>query len=343
VRIDAGVETFLSLKVVEGTMDRYLLFDSGCQACRDLAAEVEEAAGSWLRARSLHDPQMRALLDRARPGWRWEPTLLIVDGESLRAYTGAALAGRLITGVGPRRAARIARLTERAARQRVGDNRRRFLRISGGAVASLAIVPWLAKGDPAAASLGTGSGVITHALASTDPVIAHLRARADVRQAEASHGSANWSAALLSTTSETSLVAKGIHQVVIVPLGSTGTALLASYEVSNASPVLIFGVAQTSSGVTFPLTTPGGVSIGDLHPQATGAMVYAQPTVTGAVTAAVSWGCFGNCIKAYLPKIGGICGSTCANCVTSPGWVYCSVCVTCAGLVVYGCYKSCGG
>jgi hypothetical protein len=162
VRIDA------TSRLVEGTMDRYLLFDNGCQAYRDLAAEVEEAADSWLRTRSLHDPQMQALLDRARPGWRWEPTLLIVDGESLRAYTGAALVGCLVTGIGPRRAARIARLTERAARQRLGDNRRRFLRISGGAVASLAIEPRLAKSDPAAASPGASGSVVNHAVATTD-------------------------------------------------------------------------------------------------------------------------------------------------------------------------------
>jgi hypothetical protein len=116
----------------EGEMERYLLFDSACQGCRDLAAEVESAAGGWLRARSLHDPRMQELLERARPGWRWEPTLLIVDGDSLRTYSGAAMASRLVAGVGPRQAARIARLTQQALRLRASDNRRRFLRISGG-------------------------------------------------------------------------------------------------------------------------------------------------------------------------------------------------------------------
>jgi hypothetical protein len=94
-------------------MERYLLFDTAGHARRGLASEVDSAAGGWLRARSLHDPRMQELLERARPGWRWEPTLLIVDGDSLRTYTGAAMASRLVAGVGPRQAARIARLTHR--------------------------------------------------------------------------------------------------------------------------------------------------------------------------------------------------------------------------------------
>ena len=34
-------------------MQRYLLFDSGCSKCTEIAREVEQATHGWLEARSL--------------------------------------------------------------------------------------------------------------------------------------------------------------------------------------------------------------------------------------------------------------------------------------------------
>lgn len=56
-------------------MERILLFDSGCQSCSSIADEVQALADGWLTVRSLRDAEMRAVLDEARPGWRFEPTL----------------------------------------------------------------------------------------------------------------------------------------------------------------------------------------------------------------------------------------------------------------------------
>ncbi len=63
-------------------MRRYLLFDSGCSKCTEIAQAVEQAAQGWLEARSLRDPAMQRLLDAARPDWRWEPTSLEVWEEA---------------------------------------------------------------------------------------------------------------------------------------------------------------------------------------------------------------------------------------------------------------------
>lgn len=57
-------------------MDRFLLFDSGCSLCSALASEIERETDGWLTARSLRDQEVQAWLDRAQPGWHWEPTLL---------------------------------------------------------------------------------------------------------------------------------------------------------------------------------------------------------------------------------------------------------------------------
>ncbi len=48
-------------------MPRYLLFDSGCSKCMEIARDVEQATQGWLEARSLRDPGMQSLLAQARP------------------------------------------------------------------------------------------------------------------------------------------------------------------------------------------------------------------------------------------------------------------------------------
>lgn len=51
----------------EGAMHRYLLFDSGCAQCTELAQAVAQATHGGLEARSLRDPAMQRLLAQARP------------------------------------------------------------------------------------------------------------------------------------------------------------------------------------------------------------------------------------------------------------------------------------
>ena len=48
----------------------WLLYDSGCSVCAALAREVEARSGGRLGVRSLREPEVQALLDRARPGGR---------------------------------------------------------------------------------------------------------------------------------------------------------------------------------------------------------------------------------------------------------------------------------
>lgn len=114
-------------------MHRYLLFDSGCSQCTEIAQAVEQAAAGGLEARSLRDPAMQRLLAQACPHWRWQPTLLEVEGERVRAFTGLALGLRLMRVLGLRRARRPAKLVGRLSAPPVhaepaNPGRRRFLR-----------------------------------------------------------------------------------------------------------------------------------------------------------------------------------------------------------------------
>lgn len=36
-------------------MERFLLFDSGCAVCSELAREIEHESGGWMMVRSLRD------------------------------------------------------------------------------------------------------------------------------------------------------------------------------------------------------------------------------------------------------------------------------------------------
>lgn len=125
-------------------MERYLLFDSGCSTCTKIAHAIEAETDGWLTAHHLGDPEVQALLKRARPDYSWEPTLLEVDGEQVRAFTGLAMRVRLIVGLGPQRAWRVARLVRRAGVPATGVDlgRRELLQRGGALLASLTLF-WL--------------------------------------------------------------------------------------------------------------------------------------------------------------------------------------------------------
>jgi hypothetical protein len=76
--------------------ERRLLYDAGCSVCAALAREVETLSGGRLQVRNLRDPEVQALLDRARPGWQWEPMLVEIEGKRVRVFTGLAMRARLV-------------------------------------------------------------------------------------------------------------------------------------------------------------------------------------------------------------------------------------------------------
>jgi len=87
---------------------------------------VEEAAGGWLEARSLRDPEMRALLDRARPGWKWEPTLVEVAGDEVRVYQGLGMRVRMVRGLGIKKTLLIIKVVNKPMNTQGFDASRRW-------------------------------------------------------------------------------------------------------------------------------------------------------------------------------------------------------------------------
>lgn len=91
---------------------RYLVFDFGCSTSAEIAAVVEETGGR-LCVWCLNDPRTQRSLSEARPDWKWEPTLLQVDGERTLAFTGLSMTTRMLMWLGPWRTARVARIVRR--------------------------------------------------------------------------------------------------------------------------------------------------------------------------------------------------------------------------------------
>lgn len=111
-------------------MERYLLFDSGCTLCTGLAQDIERETNGWLTTRSLREPAMKELLDKTRPDWKWEPTLVEIDNAHVRVLTGVKMRSYLVVGLGPKRAVRVAQLVQQALapKDRYNSERRKFLK-----------------------------------------------------------------------------------------------------------------------------------------------------------------------------------------------------------------------
>jgi hypothetical protein len=91
-----------------------LLYDAKCQRCSMLAAELEAAFGGAATLADLRDPAVRRMLDHCRPGWRFEPTLLVTTRtDGIRAVTGTELRLRLAQALGLRKSIKALRVARK--------------------------------------------------------------------------------------------------------------------------------------------------------------------------------------------------------------------------------------
>ena len=118
-------------------MQRYLLFDAGCHVFQIIADKTENISDGWLMTRSLTDPEMQVLLSKAKENWRWEPTLLEVEENSVHVSVGIALRIKLLFGMGPQRAWKMVRFMHHAIEtERAVNHPRRHFFVRSGAILS---------------------------------------------------------------------------------------------------------------------------------------------------------------------------------------------------------------
>lgn len=135
-------------------------FDAGCMTCSGIAQQIEETANSKIEIASLRDPEVtqwrRTALGKNAP---WAPTLIEVNGLSVRAWTGWRMGLRLGRYLGPRTTWRVMQalgevatdhaleassaveqLPEKAVDLVVGMSRSRFLKGAGGAAVAMSLM-----------------------------------------------------------------------------------------------------------------------------------------------------------------------------------------------------------
>lgn len=182
-------------------MERFLLFDSGCSLCSQLADIVEYESNGWLTARSLREPTMQSLLNKANPNWQWKPILMEVQGENIRTFTGLQFQMRLLTGLGPRRSWRITQALYQASSSsqqtnRVGVGRRSFLRRSGAVLAAIAfglgVRHFVSNQNVYAQIAGTQNPLTITYVDINDAIIEQLRQTSAVYSANVHFGTPNW-------------------------------------------------------------------------------------------------------------------------------------------------------
>ncbi|MBL1102658.1 bacteriocin fulvocin C-related protein [Streptomyces coffeae] len=146
-----------------------LAFDASCATCRKVSGAVARAGGDRLEVLPLAHPDVRRLRERSLgDDAPWLPTLLMVRGSTVRAWTGSTLGLHLVRRLGPRSTVRV--LHALGDLKRAGDGapsvpsahrtdrmgRAQFLRLGAGIAAGAGLVlagrtPALAE-DPACAS-----------------------------------------------------------------------------------------------------------------------------------------------------------------------------------------------
>jgi hypothetical protein len=77
-------------------------FDAGCMTCSGLAERIEDRVGNRIEVRSLNDPFMARWREQALgKDAPWVPTLVEVEGDEIRAWTGIRMGARLSRVLGP--------------------------------------------------------------------------------------------------------------------------------------------------------------------------------------------------------------------------------------------------
>ncbi len=155
-----------------------LAFDSKCSVCSRLAKDIEAASEHRLTARSLHEPEIRAIMDRAVPLRKWEPALLDTSDDFPRVYTGLSMRTQMLRVLGPWRAFQVARLV-RAGGIGINGSRRGVLGRAGKGAVALALLTMVrrpltalaaaSEDNPSVGPVAKSLGVTSYTIVASQP------------------------------------------------------------------------------------------------------------------------------------------------------------------------------
>lgn len=316
-------------------MTKTLLYDGGCSACSGLAKDLKALTGGRLELRDLSDPQTRALLDAARPGWRHQPMLLKTTHGRPRVLSGLPMTASMARSLGIRRSLSVLRrLSTEYARPTVtestegGLSRRTVLWNSTvGVLGLLTGSLWL---DPAIAS---AAPAVTRSVSARE--VQRLEGVPAVRQAISAYGTPDWSTALYVPASRAAIPAcGGTSAVYVLPhADATYTGVAA-----DGTTAISYRLRAQDGVARIEWLTPDGAHFATFMLGKDG--VSTTLPATGAVPnlSTKFYECFTNCAKLCYTQS---CAFNCGECVLTRSFSACATCGACAGATGVKCAKQC--
>ncbi|MFI7320261.1 bacteriocin fulvocin C-related protein [Streptomyces venezuelae] len=135
-----------------------LAFDADCRFCEEVVDRVQDCVEGRLATAGLTEPRIRALRAQALgDGAEWAPTLLAVDGDQVRAWTGTALSLRLARLLGPANSLRVVRALRGLDALRSPGRRGILKAVPGLALGTFLVTGGLATSPAQAVSRAKGS------------------------------------------------------------------------------------------------------------------------------------------------------------------------------------------
>lgn len=327
-------------------MERYLLFDSACSQCSQFAHTIEEACGGWCTVRSLREPAMQEFLGEANPQWKWEPTLIEIQGTSVKSFTGITLRMHFLRELGPNRTWRLLQSISQTflSSSHVSSGRRHLLKRSGAILAALALTAGIGALEPVHAQ-GKAEDPSTpfsmSPLDVDDSLIQQLQHMDVVKTASRFIGTPDWTTVFKVTRGASSTAvyvityqsktSQDVVKATFLCVASTSKAVVAQLLHTDEqmlrfawlTPDLHYlGMTTTSKDGKVEATTDNPHHLG----------------VEGTATPDFSWSCFISCLtRAHVPQW---CIDICDACGILI-FVACPACAGCVGGSYAYCVATC--
>lgn len=315
-------------------MRQFLVFDSSCSQCSRVAKELERIS-SELTTRSLHDPEVRAMLDRAVPGWRPRPMLVSEDGNDLNVRAGVRMGIALARTIGVRRTLGLVRMLSdepAAPSSSSGVSRRTVLGRSTAAIGGL-LLGWDALATSAAVAAPPGGPAVL----VTDPsTVERLQQNGDVRAASRAFGQPDWSGVMSVPGAVHTYVLKHPQSPQVYTAVAADGSAGVSYRIggANGSTAIEWMSPSAEPWATSKLSVDGS-TVMTTPASAASSLRAANPDIPDVGKAFLT--CFTNCMGACLT---GSCVTSCGGCGLGQK-VACAQCLVCAGSAGVSCAKNC--
>ncbi|MET7702396.1 bacteriocin fulvocin C-related protein [Streptomyces sp. NPDC005485] len=135
-----------------------LAFDADCRFCEEVVDRVRVSVDGTLTTAGLTEPRIRGLRTRALgDGAEWAPTLLAVNGDRVRAWTGTGLSLRLARLLGPSDSLRVVRALRDVDALRPPSRRGILKAVPGLALGTFLLTGGLAASPAQAVTRAKGS------------------------------------------------------------------------------------------------------------------------------------------------------------------------------------------